>query len=117
MADKEKLAQLVQQLWAANGHVARGRVALLVQYVDDLEGGGPVTQDQTDAAVWSAHNLRGALGSYQRPGSEQAAELEALLGDGAPTPRMRELLAVLAEAVSDEPVVGPTPLAPGRTGP
>ena len=70
--------EALAEMWRGFADLARGRVADLEEYSAALAAG----QDPDDlraAATSSAHKLAGALGSYRRPGSEEAGRLESLL--------------------------------------
>ncbi|MCW2776631.1 MAG: hypothetical protein JWN17_356 [Frankiales bacterium] len=69
--------------------MARSRVLVLEQYVQGVAG------SQEDA-VQAAHRLSGALGSFARGGSDEAARLERLLADG---PRDAPEVAPLVQAL------------------
>ena len=73
---------LIARLWARFAPLAVQRVDTLAAHVrHGSTGTGVPTHAQARQA---AHDLVGSLGSYGRPrGSELAAALEALLGDGS----------------------------------
>ncbi|TFD71527.1 hypothetical protein [Cryobacterium gelidum] len=71
------------EMWERYGYLADQRVAALERYVE--AGGGDRSGDVlADEAESAAHKLVGALGSYRRPGSEQAAVVERLVQSRAP---------------------------------
>lgn len=72
------LDDAIGELWLVFAPTARARVDLLEQYAAALADGRDDAPLRTDAAS-AAHKLAGALGSYLRPGSDQAAALEDLL--------------------------------------
>jgi hypothetical protein len=72
------LSQVLAELWATFAPLARTRVAALEEYADALFAGRDDPELRAPAAV-AAHKLAGALGSYARPGSDDASALEVLL--------------------------------------
>jgi Hpt domain len=77
------LSVVLAQMWATFAPLARTRVEALETYAAALAAGRDDPQLRAPAAV-AAHKLAGALGSYARPGSDDAAALELLLReDGA----------------------------------
>lgn len=90
---------VLDELWQLFAPVARGRVEVLQAYV--RSGADPALRAEAEQA---AHRLAGALGSYGRSGSDQAARLELLLAGAGPrtpadTARAAELVDRLAAAV------------------
>ena len=88
----------LDEMWLKFAHLAQERVAALEAYVEAAQAGRG-TEEQRAAAESAAHKLVGALGSYQRPGSDTAAQAERLLLDRGPVeelaPLVRELRAVV----------------------
>lgn len=72
------LAQVLAQMWATFAPLARSRVEALEAYAAALAAGCDDAELRAPAAV-AAHKLAGALGSYARPGSDDASALELLL--------------------------------------
>lgn len=76
--------EVLAEMWLGFADLARSRVGDLEAYSAALAA-GEAADPLRDAATSSAHKLAGALGSYRRPGSEEAGRLEALLrAPGAP---------------------------------
>lgn len=90
----------IGELWAVFAPTARARVDLLEGYLADLRQGTAGVDDRVGAAS-AAHKLAGSLGSYLRPGSEAAAQLEDLLrGAGSVDPcSAGPLVAALRDSV------------------
>ena len=86
----------ITQLWTAVAPLARSRVALLEEYVEALPSEADEAQ-QRDAACTAAHQLAGALGTYGRSGSEQAALLEHLLRAGGAAPDVDQVRRLVRE--------------------
>lgn len=78
-------AAVLAQMWSAFAPLARSRVEVLETYLAAVGEGEPSPVLRADAAA-AAHKLAGALGSYGRPGSPEAADLEALLRADGPVP-------------------------------
>lgn len=96
-----ELDAVVAELWAGFVPLALRRVQAVEAYAAALSSGAQDPELRAAAAT-AAHKLAGALGTYGRPGSEQAARLEGLLAEGAPAPaaaQVQELAAVLRRAV------------------
>ena len=77
------LAAVLARMWADLAPVAVARVDVVEAYSAALSAG----QEDADlriSAAGAAHQLAGALGSYGRPGSDEAAELELLLRGRGP---------------------------------
>lgn len=93
------LDAMIAQMWATFAPLARSRVEVLEQYAAALADGQD-GQALRDEATTAAHKLAGALGTYSRPGSQEAFRLEALLKDGRPTAdEVLPLVHALREAV------------------
>lgn len=99
-----ELDDAIGDLWRAFAPTARGRVALLEGYLSRLLDGTADEAGRQEAAS-AAHKLAGALGSYLRPGSEQAAASEELLRGDAPVRpgELAPLVAALRSAVGSSP--------------
>jgi hypothetical protein len=81
---------LVEALWQRWSGVAEQRVALLERFSQALATGTATDVGRAEAAT-AAHKLAGTLGTYGRPGSDQARALELLLkstADAAPVPAL-----------------------------
>lgn len=74
----EETRVFLDQMWERFAHLAHERVADMEAYVGAVRS-GTQTEEQRAAAQSAAHKLVGALGSYHRPGSEEAARVEQLL--------------------------------------
>ena len=74
---------VLAQMWAVFAPLARTRVDVLEAYTAALAAGHDDPELRRPAAS-AAHKLAGALGSYARPGSDEASALELLLRDGTP---------------------------------
>ena len=73
--------ELLDELWAKFGHIARERVDLLAQAVAKLRAVAPDAREACAAAQAECHKLVGSLDSYGRSGgSALAARAELLLG-------------------------------------
>lgn len=80
------LDAVLARMWEGFRPLAASRVDALETYVSALQAGTADDGLRADAAS-AAHKLAGALGSYGRGGSDEAARLETLLGDGGSGPR------------------------------
>lgn len=89
----------VARMWRRYAGVAEQRVQVLEACAQDLCD-GTATPEQRASAITAAHKLTGALGTYGRPGSGAARELEQLLSEGGDPARVPVLVAVLRRAVS-----------------
>lgn len=88
------LDQVLAEMWRGFADLARSRVGDLEAYSAALATGRP-PDALREAATAAAHKLAGALGSYRRPGSEQAGRLEELLRADA-TPDSGEVAGLVA---------------------
>lgn len=73
-----ELDAVLAQMWAGFAPLARSRVEAVERWLRACDAG----QDDDDLraeAAGAAHKLAGALGSYGRPGSDDASALEVLL--------------------------------------
>lgn len=77
------LDDVLAQMWAALAPVAVARVDVLEAYSAALSAGRDDPELRISAAG-AAHQLAGALGSYGRSGSDEAAELELVLRGRGP---------------------------------
>ena len=77
------LEDVLARMWAELAPVAVARVEVLEAYCAALGAGRDGLELRTSAAG-AAHQLAGALGSYGRPGSDEAGELELVLRGSAP---------------------------------
>lgn len=89
----------LDQMWARFAHLADERVAALEAYVAAARA-GTQTEDQRAAAESAAHKLVGALGSYHRPGSDEAARAERLLIDRGALDELAPLVQRLRELIA-----------------
>lgn len=94
MTDSD-LSAVLARLWAGFLPLARSRVEALETYAAQLSVGTEVAPSRT-AAADAAHKLAGALGSYARPGSDEASRLEVLLHPSAGAPDTGEVSALVA---------------------
>jgi len=105
----------LDEMWEKFSPVARQRVDDLEQYVAAAQA-GEAAEDLRDAAEWAAHKLVGALGSFRREGSAEAAVAERLVRTHAPVadlaPVVRTLRALVdaPAAVEERPHGTATPL-------
>lgn len=72
------LDAVLAQMWAGFVPLARTRVDALEAWLHACDGGDDDPELRA-AAASAAHKLAGALGSYGRPGSDDASALELLL--------------------------------------
>jgi hypothetical protein len=91
---------LVDQLWQRFRGTARERVAVLEQRCAALVA-GTASVEQEQEAVAAAHKLAGALGTYGRPGSDVARDVELLLTRGGDRSALPGLVEQLRRAVTD----------------
>lgn len=90
---------LVDRMWQRYAGVAAQRVALLEDFAAALAD-GTTSEVQRSEALTAAHKLAGSLGTYGRPGSERARELEQLLAAGGDLSGVQVLVAVLRQSVA-----------------
>ena len=103
MEHMTELDDAIGELWNTFAPTARARVDVLENYLGRLKDGTAETASRM-AAASSAHKLAGALGSFQRPGSDQAAALEELLRETDPVDAAdAEPLVVFLRAVVTPP--------------
>ena len=88
----------LDEMWLKFAHLAQERVAALEAYVAAART-DTGTEEQRAAAESAAHKLVGALGSYQRPGSETASRAERLLIDRGPVEELAPLVQELRSIV------------------
>jgi len=95
----------LDEMWEKFSPVARQRVDDLERYVAAAQA-GEAPEDLRDAAEWAAHKLVGALGSFRRDGSAEAAVAERLVRTHAPVaelaPVVRALRTLVDPPESDE---------------
>lgn len=72
------LDAVLAQMWAGFAPLARSRVDAVERWLRACESGNDDADLRAAAAV-AAHQLAGALGSYGRPGSDDASAIEVLL--------------------------------------
>ena len=92
------LDEVLAQMWAGFAPLARSRVEALELWLRALDAG----LDDADlgaAAASAAHKLAGALGSYGRPGSDDASALEVLLRSPVTPDQVRPHVLALRGAV------------------
>jgi hypothetical protein len=89
----------LDEMWRKYSHLAHERVEALEQYVAALRS-GQRDDDLRALAQTSAHKLVGALGSYHRPGSEEAGQAEQLIIDGAPVAELERVVGVLRQLIT-----------------
>ena len=92
------LDAVLAQMWAGFAPLARTRVDALEQWLLAYDAGhdDPVLRD---AAASATHKLAGALGSYGRPGSDEASSLEVLLRGPVTPDEVRPYVLALRAAV------------------
>lgn len=94
----------LDELWAKFSAVARQRVDDLERYIAAAQS-GESGEDLRDAAESAAHKLVGALGSFRRAGSAEAAVAERLVRTHAPVaalvPVVRALRALVDAPAAD----------------
>jgi hypothetical protein len=79
------LDAVLAQLWAGFADLAATRVEVLEAYATVLSTGRD-DPELRSAAAGAAHMLAGALGSYGRQGSDDAAAVEVMLRDATRAP-------------------------------
>ncbi len=89
----------LDQMWARYAYLAGERVAAMEAYLSATRDRSQ-TEEQRAVAQSAAHNLVGALGSYHRPGSLEAAQAERLLIDGGPIAELEQLVRRLRELIA-----------------
>ena len=88
----------LDQMWERFAHLADERVAAMEIYVGAVRT-GMQSEEQRAAAESAAHKLAGALGSYHRPGSDEAARVEQLLIDHGAVDDLEPLVRRLRELI------------------
>ncbi len=88
------LDAVLDAMWAGFAPLARSRVDVIAAYAVTLPA-GPDDPGLRAEAASAAHKLAGALGSYGRDGSDDAAALELLL-QGGTTPDAQRIAVHLA---------------------
>lgn len=89
------LAAVLDRMWAGFAPLARSRVEVVAAYAAGLTTSGADDPALRAEAAAAAHKLAGALGSYGRDGSDDAAALELLL-QGTALPDADQLAVHLA---------------------
>lgn len=89
----------LDQMWARYAYLADERVATMEAFLNAARDGSQ-TEEMRAVAQSAAHNLVGALGSYHRPGSAEAAQAERLLIDGGPTTELEQLVGRLRQLIT-----------------
>ena len=92
------LDAVLAQMWAGFAPLARSRVEVLEQWLSGCDTGHD-DADLRAAAASAAHKLAGALGSYGRPGSDDASALEVLLRGPVTPDQVRPHVLALRAAV------------------
>ena len=92
------LDAVLAQMWAGFVPLARARVDALEQWLGAYDAGDDDADLRAAAAV-AAHKLAGALGSYGRPGSDDASALEVLLRGAVRADQARPHVEALRRAV------------------
>lgn len=95
----DDLDGFLAEMWLKYAYLARDRVSALERYVTALEAGRADDVLREDAQV-AAHKLVGALGSYHRPGSDEAATAERLIIESAPVAELAPVVRALRGLVS-----------------
>jgi hypothetical protein len=93
---------LVARLWERYAGVAADRVTVLERAAEALADGTATDQQRLEARS-AAHKLSGALGTYGRPGSEVARQVEELISGGRDLRDVPALVAVLRRCVDAAP--------------
>ena len=101
---KDSRLDFLDEMWAKFSAVARQRVNDLERYVAAAQSGEP-GEDLRDAAEGAAHKLVGALGSFRREGSAEAAVAERLVRARAPVAELAPVVRTL-RALVDAPAAG-----------
>ena len=89
---------LLTSMWARFAGVAQERVDVLDRYLAALKAGEDCPALRADAAS-AAHKLAGALGTYGRGGSDEAARLQDVLQAGGDRTEVAGLVDVVRRAV------------------
>jgi HPt (histidine-containing phosphotransfer) domain-containing protein len=92
------LDAVLAQMWAGFAPLARSRVEALERWLQAYDAGHDDAELRA-AAASAAHKLAGALGSYGRPGSDDASALEVLLRGPVTPDQVRPLVLALHSAV------------------
>jgi len=98
----------LDEMWATFSPVARQRVDDLDRYVTAAQSGEPA-EDLRDAAEWAAHKLVGALGSFRRAGSAEAAVAERMVQAHAPVADLAPVVRALRALVDAPAAAGGRP--------
>jgi HPt (histidine-containing phosphotransfer) domain-containing protein len=92
-------AAFLDEMWARFSYLADERVGAIEAYLASARSGSQ-TEDQRASAESAAHKLIGALGSFHRPGSDEAARAERLLIEGGSLEELEWLVLLLREAIA-----------------
>ena len=92
------LDAVLAQMWAGFAPLARSRVEALERWLTAYDAGDDDAALRASAAS-AAHKLAGALGSYGRPGSDDASALEVLLRGPVDLGQVRPHVVALRAAV------------------
>jgi HPt (histidine-containing phosphotransfer) domain-containing protein len=92
------LDAVLAQMWAGFAPLASSRVEALEAWLQAYDDGHDDEQLRA-AAASAAHKLAGALGSYGRPGSDDASALELLLRGPVVPAQVRPHVVALRAAV------------------
>lgn len=92
------LDAVLARMWAGFAPLARSRVEALEQWLSAYDAGHDDPELRV-AAASAAHKLAGALGSYGRPGSDEASALEVLLRGPVSPEQVRPQVLALRRAV------------------
>ncbi len=92
------LDAVLAQMWAGFVPLARSRVEALEVWLEACHAGLDDVELRGAAAA-AAHKLAGALGSYGRPGSDDASALEVLLRSAVTPEQVRPHVLALRKAV------------------
>lgn len=92
------LDAVLAQMWVGFAPLARSRVDVLEAWLAAYDTGDD-DPDLRAAAAVAAHKLAGALGSYGRPGSDDASALEVLLRGPVTAETVRPHVVALRAAV------------------
>ncbi|MDP9466449.1 MAG: Hpt domain-containing protein [Actinomycetota bacterium] len=93
------LEAVLAQMWAGFAPLARSRVEALELWLRAYDEGHDDAELRA-AAASAAHKLAGALGSYGRPGSDEASALEVLLRGAVTSEQVRPHVLALRCAVA-----------------
>lgn len=89
---------IIERMWRRYAGVAEQRVTVLEDVAEALATGTANEQQRREAAA-AAHKLSGSLGTYGRPGSDEARTLEQLIAASGDLSSAPALVAVLRRSV------------------